>query len=228
MAKEEDEERARRGLPPVPREGCWDAGTMCGARDGDENSPFKASLLTPQGTGDGVDPFPAGGARHPSGYTERDPNSPSGGEGQPQQGKKKGKKAMHDLGPEAAARVQSQVEESIPIIVDVMWSISVLDIEKTLASACQKVLDDHDVSPEEITRRAQGLSIIGECFLEEAVRQDEMAAKAGEAGEEAGPRAPSAKEMVEDAMRRTMMRKMQQEESDEAPMSAGTPGGAAR
>ena len=124
---------------------------------------------------------------------------------------------MHDLGPEAAARVQAQVDASIPCILDAMWSISVLDIETTLSAACLKVLEDHDIPPEEVTLRAHGLQIIGECFLEEAAKQDELEAQVGV---EARPsRTPSAKEIIEDAIRRTMMRKMQQEESEEAPMA---------
>jgi len=129
---------------------------------------------------------------------------------------------LHDLGPEAKARVESQFEQSIPSILEALWSVSVIDIEKTTREACKKVLDDNDVAPEEKTLRAKGLEIIGACFLEEAARQDERAAKVGEESE-AGSKAPSAKEVVEDAMRRTMMRKMQQEESDEAPVYGAQP-----
>jgi len=72
------------------------------------------------------------------------------------------------LSPEGAAKVQAEVEQSLPVFLEVLWRISVMDIEKTVVNASKKVLQDEDVDKETRRRRALALRIIGEAFLQES------------------------------------------------------------
>jgi hypothetical protein len=53
-------------------------------------------------------------------------------------------------------------------MLEVMWSLSVLEIEATLRSACHKALADRSVNKESRKRRAEGLIIMGDIFLQHA------------------------------------------------------------
>lgn len=50
---------------------------------------------------------------------------------------------------------------------EMMWRLSVVDIESTLRSACHKVLYDHSVDVSERLKRAQAMRIVGEVFKAE-------------------------------------------------------------
>jgi len=99
-----------------------------------------------------------------------------------------------------------------------MWCISVLDIEKTVVRACSKVLEDTDVDAAALQRRADGLRIIGFAFMAEAERLA-LANESGDSGVPASTSSPSpgvAKQVVEDAVRRTMKKNMAQDLGSES------------
>ena len=50
-----------------------------------------------------------------------------------------------------------------------MWHVSVLDIERTLTMATQKVCRDHSVSEAVRKRRMEGIGILADVFMAEAV-----------------------------------------------------------
>lgn len=67
-------------------------------------------------------------------------------------------------GAEAAQRVQEKMDDSLPTVLRAAWSISKLDVEKTLRHVCEKVLEDHSRSLGERTARAKALLVTGELF----------------------------------------------------------------
>lgn len=77
-----------------------------------------------------------------------------------------------------------------------------LDIEKSVSKACGKVLQDHDIAIEAIIQRAEGMRIIGECFLAEAEFEEHSLGVA------------DARHTVEEAIRCTMQKTMDREDAD--------------
>jgi len=62
-------------------------------------------------------------------------------------------------------------------ILEAMWDMSVLDIEKTLRHVCKKLLQDNGVDKKARHRRALALKVLGEAFeaaVPEAIRQAGM------------------------------------------------------
>ena len=59
--------------------------------------------------------------------------------------------------------------DSLPVFLEAMWHFSVVDIERTLVAVTHKVCKDHSV--DEITRRkrVEGLSVLGQVFMEYAL-----------------------------------------------------------
>mmetsp|Transcript_3412 Transcript_3412/g.6763 ORF Transcript_3412/g.6763 Transcript_3412/m.6763 type:complete len:115 (+) Transcript_3412:2-346(+) len=57
------------------------------------------------------------------------------------------------------------MDESLPTVLKAAWSISRLDIEKTLRHVCDKVLEDHGRSMEERRARARALFVMGDLFV---------------------------------------------------------------
>ena len=49
-------------------------------------------------------------------------------------------------------------------MLEVMWRLTVVDVETTLRAACHKVLNDHGASREARVARARGLAIAGRVF----------------------------------------------------------------
>ena len=60
-------------------------------------------------------------------------------------------------------------QESLPVFLEAMWHVSVLDIERTVNSVTHKLCRDHSVTPAERLLRAQALAVRGDIFLAAAV-----------------------------------------------------------
>uniref|UniRef100_A0A7S2R5M7 J domain-containing protein n=1 Tax=Rhizochromulina marina TaxID=1034831 RepID=A0A7S2R5M7_9STRA len=69
------------------------------------------------------------------------------------------------MDPQTAQRVQEKMEESLPNFLETAWSLSRIDIQKTVTKVCDKVLEDHGISPQERLARAQALRVAGRMFL---------------------------------------------------------------
>ena len=55
-------------------------------------------------------------------------------------------------------------EDTVLLMLESMWRVSLLDIEATLRHACNKVLSDQCVDKEARKARARGLVIMGRVF----------------------------------------------------------------
>lgn len=160
-------------------------------------------------------------------------------------GRSKGQ--MGALSPEAAAKVQQHVEQSLPAFLDVMWRISVMDIEKTVAESCRKVSTANTAVPKLYPRvsdaslhfpgvaghrrgdrdhptpcrgpQGDRCLLLGggaapggggsACVWWELIAGWQAKKTSGEDTTE-----PSARETMEDALRRSVMRKMEESDDD--------------
>ena len=59
-------------------------------------------------------------------------------------------------------------QDSLPIFLEAMWHVSVIDIERTITTVTHKLCRDHSVDEVQRLRRAQALGIMGEVFMEVA------------------------------------------------------------
>ena len=64
----------------------------------------------------------------------------------------------------AAASKQKRESELTLSMLEVMWRLTVVDVETTLRAACHKVLNDHGAARETRLARAGGLAIVGRAF----------------------------------------------------------------
>jgi len=87
-------------------------------------------------------------------------------------------KELSDKSPEAtptdplsglSATQLKATQESLPVFLEAMWHVSVLDIERTVTSVTHKLCRDHSVPPTERLLRAQALAVMGDIFLAAAV-----------------------------------------------------------
>ena len=95
-------------------------------------------------------------------------------------------------------------QETLPIFLEMMWHVSVVDIERTLTASIYKVCRDHSVTERERLRRGEGIALLGRIFMEEALSvggSKDPKEKVGEmvqmiaphmAGKAAGPATPGA------------------------------------
>jgi len=63
---------------------------------------------------------------------------------------------------------QKQIEEvnqATEALVQMLWKLSVVDIEGTVIQACEKVLKDYSVDANARRKRAEGLLELGKIFL---------------------------------------------------------------
>jgi len=83
-----------------------------------------------------------------------------------------------------------QMEETLPMFVETMWGLSVMDIESTVRQAAKKVLKDMAVDESVRRRRAEGLIEMGRVFRDAsaACKEEELTA------------APDAKQRIEEAL----------------------------
>ena len=64
-----------------------------------------------------------------------------------------------------SAELAAQKAQVMFSFLETLWKFSVLDIEKTLRSACHKLVHDKSVEKEVISARAQALVIVGTIFM---------------------------------------------------------------
>uniref|UniRef100_A0A7S3K2U7 J domain-containing protein n=1 Tax=Aureoumbra lagunensis TaxID=44058 RepID=A0A7S3K2U7_9STRA len=64
----------------------------------------------------------------------------------------------------AKAFAEQKQQDMMLSFLEVMWRITVVDVESTLRGACHKLLYDHSVDLDTRLRRAKGLIILGEVF----------------------------------------------------------------
>ena len=94
---------------------------------------------------------------------------------------------------------QVRLEEAcLPIVLDAMWAVNVIDIDQTLRKVCKRVLQDQNLSKFHRLRRAEALLKLGEIFKDAAAHFDE-----------ASNGIQSATQHFEEAMRQVVERKMQ-------------------
>ena len=55
-------------------------------------------------------------------------------------------------------------EDTMNLMIEAMWRVSMLDIESTLRHACNKVLSDQSVDKSLRKNRARGLVVMGRVF----------------------------------------------------------------
>ena len=60
-------------------------------------------------------------------------------------------------------------QESLPIFLEAMWHVSVVDIERTLTTAIYKCCRDHSVDEKSRLRRGEAIAVMGALFMAEAV-----------------------------------------------------------
>jgi len=77
-----------------------------------------------------------------------------------------GARAEHHKAAQAKAKAVAEEKQQAMMLsfLDVMWKISVVDIESTLRVACHKVLYDHSVDLPTRLRRAKALALVGKAF----------------------------------------------------------------
>jgi hypothetical protein len=59
-------------------------------------------------------------------------------------------------------------QDSLPVFLEAMWHVSVLDIERTVTAVTHKLCRDHSVSEQERSKRAEALAVMGHIFMEAA------------------------------------------------------------
>mmetsp|Transcript_50043 Transcript_50043/g.113605 ORF Transcript_50043/g.113605 Transcript_50043/m.113605 type:complete len:343 (-) Transcript_50043:187-1215(-) len=106
------------------------------------------------------------------------------------------------LDEEQAARMQSEMDQSLPVFLETMVSASLLDVAVTLKEVTKKVLNDHSVSSEDRVKRAKALRVMGKSF---ARAKGSTKAARGEV---------AAKSVIEGTMMRTMAKAQGQEVDD--------------
>ena len=74
------------------------------------------------------------------------------------------------VGGEPDSSIEDIAMENISTIIETLWNLNVLDVESTLRKVCAKVLKDGSVSPESRSARAKALLLLGELFLEKAIK----------------------------------------------------------
>ncbi len=68
------------------------------------------------------------------------------------------------------SQIQLQAtQESLPVFLEAMWHISVVDIERTLLAVTHKVCKDHSVDEKSRQQRAEALALLGELFMQTAL-----------------------------------------------------------
>ncbi len=60
-------------------------------------------------------------------------------------------------------------QENLPIFLEAMWHVSVIDIERTLSAVTHKAFRDHSVDERTRRRRAEAVSLMGRAFMSEAL-----------------------------------------------------------
>ena len=77
--------------------------------------------------------------------------------------------------------VSVELEASLPLVMQTMWQMTSLDIEKTLRHTVKKVLQDNSVSEATRNARAEGLQLLGSLFQEQAQKATDAKLQAAEA-----------------------------------------------
>ena len=70
-----------------------------------------------------------------------------------------------DMSEESKAKMENEMNNSLPVFMETMVSASLVDVEVTLKQVCKKVLKDTGVSEAVRDRRAQAMLIMGNKFL---------------------------------------------------------------
>ena len=56
-------------------------------------------------------------------------------------------------------------QDSLPVFLEAMWHVSVLDIERTITAVTHKLCRDHSVDMGERNKRAEALAMMGDIFM---------------------------------------------------------------
>ena len=95
-----------------------------------------------------------------------------------------------------AMRKKFEEDVALPVMLEVMWSINVIDIEGTLAKVCRNVLKEDGISSSERRSRAEGLLELARIF--KSFRKEDQGEKV----------VKDPKQQLEDAMISVMEKKM--------------------
>ena len=75
------------------------------------------------------------------------------------------KKAKSNVADEQKMPNMKDIEDSIPVFLELAWAINVKDISKTIKHACHKLFSDATVEITDRVKRAEAVHIIGEEFF---------------------------------------------------------------
>eukprot|EP00937_MAST-01D_sp_MAST-1D-sp2_P000768 g768.t1 len=91
----------------------------------------------------------------------------------------------HAQAQEAAVQevMAKELEKSLPLVMQTIWQMTMLDIEKTLRHSTTKVLKDTSVGVPGRVARARGMQLLGQLFQEAATAAAEVKAREAEAKE---------------------------------------------
>ena len=78
-----------------------------------------------------------------------------------------GEKPGDPLGSLTPAQLKA-TQENLPIFLEAIWHVSVVDIERTLTQAISKVTRDHSVPEATRLKRGEAIAIAGALFMKEA------------------------------------------------------------
>jgi len=68
-----------------------------------------------------------------------------------------------------SANALQATQESLPLFLEAMWHVSVVDVERTLEAAMYKLFHDHSVGEAERLLRAEAVALIGDVFMRAAI-----------------------------------------------------------
>ncbi|KAE8706466.1 Chaperone protein dnaJ 10 [Hibiscus syriacus] len=74
------------------------------------------------------------------------------------------KKQLNEEGNYTEEELEEYMQSNKKLMIDSLWKLNVADIESTLSSVCQMVLQDGNCRREELRARAKGLKTLGKIF----------------------------------------------------------------
>lgn len=70
-----------------------------------------------------------------------------------------------------SATQMKATQDNLPLFLEAMWHISVVDIERTITAVTHKVCKDHSVPEVERTKRAEAIGVLARIFMDAAVEK---------------------------------------------------------
>lgn len=109
--------------------------------------------------------------------------------------------------PDIASQRAALEEKALPLMLEAMWAANTLDIEATLRHVCRRVLKDEEGPVDWRLKRAEGLRLLGEIFVQAAA--EKATAEAPSNPEE---KQKQARKHMEEAMMHVMEKNMRKQD----------------